>query len=58
MFGKHPVGVVVNFHLPFADHASPLKTQIKPTDACEQASECQRLRVVHQSPLPQNTRQR
>jgi hypothetical protein len=50
MFCEHSVGVVVNFHLPFADHAGPLKTQIESTDARKQAPECQRLRVVHNHP--------
>jgi hypothetical protein len=38
MLGENPVCVVVNFHLPFADHSSPLKTKVKPTDSGEQTS--------------------
>jgi hypothetical protein len=41
MFGEHFVRVVVNFHLPFADHSGPLKTQIKTTNPREQTSESQ-----------------
>jgi hypothetical protein len=35
VFGKHSVGVVVNFYLPFTNHPGPLKAQIKPANACK-----------------------
>jgi hypothetical protein len=35
--------VVVNFHLPFADHSGPLETQIKPANPCKERPKRQRL---------------
>jgi hypothetical protein len=49
MFGKHSVCIVVNLHLPLADHSSPLKTKVKPTDSGEQTSECDGFRIHNNS---------
>jgi hypothetical protein len=43
MFGEHSVCVVVNFHLPFADHSGPLKPKIETTDSRKERPKRQRL---------------
>jgi len=41
MFREDFSTIFVNFHLPFACHPSPFKSEIKTTDACEKGTEIQ-----------------
>jgi hypothetical protein len=55
MLFEDSVCIVINLHLPFANHASPFKTEIKPTDSGKQTSKRNGFRIHNNSNVFRNS---